>query len=216
LDGAQKQGLVIFSGAQSSGKTTTASSYTKERLVMFGGHGVTFENPVEQPLNGLCGTHGWCFQTEISGEEELAAHIEMAHRLSAPNIIFIGEIRTRHAAVEALRIALGSDQQLVVVTVHGLDVASALERLVTWAREIDGENACQNLAASLLAVVHQRIAEVNGKRLLHTPEFLLVPFTEESKAIRAKVREKRFGALGEDMLKQRNRINANLDPTVPL
>ena len=61
-----------------------------------------------------------------------------------PDIIYIGEIRNKYAASEALRVSLGSDDQIVVATIHGLDVPAALDRLATFAREIDGEVATSN------------------------------------------------------------------------
>ena len=165
----QRQGLVLFSGAQSSGKTTMAGTYIAERLKSYGGHAVTFENPAELPLNGNWGDHGHCYQSEISDESELPRHIVQAHRLASPNIIFIGEIRTKYTALESLRVALGSSHQLVVATIHGLDVTSALARLMLWAQELDGMNAYQNLSTTLLAVVHLELKDSNGKLTLSSP-----------------------------------------------
>lgn len=209
----QHQGLLLISGAQASGKTTTASALVAARLAMFGGHAVTFENPAELPLGGRHGEHGYCFQSEILSEQELAVQIERAHRYASPNIIYIGEIRTRFAALEVLRVALGSSQQMVVATIHGLDIITALERLLNWARELDGANAAQNLANSLLAVIHQELHINNEKRVLRIPQFLLVPFAEGSKGLRSKIRDGLLQNLGDDMREQKNRIlyNRGLD-----
>lgn len=205
LAAEQKQGLILVTGSQASGKTTTASALLVERLRLYGGHAVTFENPAELPLAGKWGAHGYCFQTEILGEHELASQIERAHRYASPNIIYIGEIRTRFAATEALRVALGSSQQMVIATLHGLDIVAALERLLNWAREQE-TCAAQNLSNSLLAVLHQDICLENNKRHLRIPQFLLLPFDERSKGIRAKIREGQHQSLPDDMRSQRNRI----------
>lgn len=203
----QRQGLVLFSGAQASGKTTTASAFVARRLEVYGGHSVTFENPAELPLAGSWGQYGYCFQTEITSETELAQEIERAHRYASPDIIFIGEIRTRHAALEALRVSLGSSRQLVVATIHGLDVVTALNRLITWACEMDGDNARQNLADALLAIVHLSLEnDAAGQRELTSPQFLLLPFTDESRGIRSKLREGKFQTLPDDMRQLKNRI----------
>lgn len=207
----QRHGLILVAGAQASGKTTTASALVAARLKLFGGHGVTFENPAELPLGGSWGEHGYCFQTEIHGEHELAAHIERAHLYASPNVIFIGEIHTKYAAIESLRVALGSRQQLVVATIHGFDVLAALERLINWAQEIDGANACENLANSLLGIIFQDLE--CEERLQKVPQFLLLPFpydgqsTDAStrmKGIRAKLRDNQLHTLGDDMRQQRN------------
>ena len=97
------QGLVLISGAQCCGKTTTASSLAVGRLARHGGHGLTLECPAELPVGGAWGEYGFCLQTEINSERELARQIEYAHRFSSPNVILIGEIRTKYAAVEAHR-----------------------------------------------------------------------------------------------------------------
>lgn len=202
----QSHGLVLISGAQASGKTWTAASLIQARLSRYGGHGVTFENPVEMPLTGPHGEHGYCFQTEILGEHELASHIERAHRYGSPNVIHIGEIRSKHAATEALRVSLGSTRQMVVATIHGLDVVAALDRLLTWAREQEGEAASRNLENSLLAVIHQDLVSEDGKRRLRCPEFLLVPFKPEFKGVRAKLKDGNLNDLRNDMREQKNRI----------
>ncbi|ATD82341.1 MULTISPECIES: ATPase, T2SS/T4P/T4SS family [Desulfovibrio] len=203
----QRQGLILFSGAQASGKTTTASAFVARRLEVYGGHSVTFENPAELPLAGSWGQYGYCFQTEITSETELAQEIERAHRYASPDIIFIGEIRTRHAALEALRVSLGSSRQLVVATIHGQDVITALERLVTWARELDGDNAGQNLADALLAAVHLSL-EIgpDGSCCLTSPQFLLLPFKDSSRGIRVKLRNGQFSTLTDDMRELKARI----------
>lgn len=203
----QRQGLILFSGAQASGKTTTASAFVARRLQIYGGHSVTFENPAELPLAGSWGQYGYCFQTEIAGETELAQEIERAHRYASPDIIFIGEIRTRHAALEALRVSLGSSRQLVVATIHGQDVITALDRLVAWACELDGDNARQNLADALLAVVHLSLESgPDGQRCLTSPQFLLLPFKESSRGIRVKLRNGQFHTLTDDMRELKARI----------
>lgn len=211
-----RHGLILIAGAQASGKTTTASSLVAARLKRFGGHGVTFENPAELPLGGSWGEHGHCFQTEIHGEHELAAHIERAHLYASPNIIFIGEIHTKYAAIEALRVALGSRQQLVVATIHGFDVQAALERLINWAQEIDRANACENLGNSLLAIFMQDLE--CEERLHKVPQCLLLPFPYDgqptdsltrTKGVRAKLRDNQLHSLNDDMRQIRNLIKDN-------
>jgi twitching motility protein PilT len=201
----QKKGLILISGPQGGGKTTTASALVKTRLYKYGGHGITFEAPVEMPLAGSYGSNGQCFQTEIKSESELAGHIERAHRYSSPNIIYIGEIRSRYAASEALRIALGSNQQLVIATIHGLTATAALDRLLIWAREHDGNVACSNLAQTLTGIIHQEIIEKDNKRILNVTEFLMLPFDDETQGIRSKLRDGNLN-LESDIRAQRNRV----------
>lgn len=206
LDSEQSKGLVLFCGSQGSGKSTSAASFIAARLKKHGGHAITFENPVELPLTGSHGEGGYCFQTELADETCLARHIEHAHRFSSPNIVFIGEIRSKYAASEALKLSLGSNHQLVVATVHGLDIISALDRLLGWAQELDGEIACQNLAQALLCAVYQDLEDTGQSRRLRTPQILFVPFKDSSKSIRSKIRERYLTSLEEDIREQRNRL----------
>lgn len=202
----RQKGLVLFCGPQSSGKTTSAAAFIASRLRRHGGHMVSLEAPVEMPLAGPQGEFGYAFQTEVKSEADLARHIERSHRYSGPNILYVGEIRSKYAASEVLRVSLGSANQLVVSTIHGLDIITALDRLMTWARELDGEVSCQNLAHSLLAIVYQELVTLDGQRELRVPETLLVPFSEKSRSIRSKLRDGKLASLAEDILEQRNRI----------
>ncbi|MDR2893674.1 MAG: Flp pilus assembly complex ATPase component TadA [Deltaproteobacteria bacterium] len=185
------KGLVLIAGPQASGKTTVASAYVAARLKAYNGHAITYEHPVEMPLAGPHGEAGFCYQNDIESEADLPGHIERSHRYGAPNIIFIGEIRTKYAASEVLRIALGSSQQLVVATTFGSDLKAALERLLTWAKELDGEIAQHNLSQTLLACVHQELLfdQKTKTKTLNVKEFLLLPFDERSDPIRAKIRD---------------------------
>lgn len=195
----QRQGLVLIAGAQATGKTTTASALISGRLRLHGGHAVTYENPAEHILGGRHGP-GICFQTEIHGEQELASKIERSHRFGSPNIIFIGEIRTKFAAVEALRVALGSKEQLVIATIHGFSLQGALDRLINWSKEMDA-NACENLGSALLAVIFH-----DPEAAERVSDFLLVPFTSDQTAIRAKIRQNQLVALHDDISRQKNMI----------
>jgi twitching motility protein PilT len=200
------KGVVLFCGPQCSGKTTSAAAYIKARLSRYGGHCITFEHPVEMPLAGRHGESGYCWQSEIASETELPVHIERTHRYSSPNIVFIGEIRTKHAATEALRVALGSSKQLVVATIHGITLTAALDRLLTWAREIEGAVAQQNLAQTLAGVIFQELEfneNLQAQRL--KSEFLLLPFDSSSGPTRAKLHDGNL-FLDDDIFKQKNSI----------
>jgi twitching motility protein PilT len=106
-------------------------------------------------------------------------------------------------------VALGSNQQLVVATIHGLNACAALDRLLTWAREIDGDIARHNLGQSLIGIVHQELSfekESEDRRArLTVKEFLLLSFDPHSEAVRAKLREGNLH-LTEHILEQRNRV----------
>ena len=205
LSPKRNRGLYLFTGAQTSGKTTLASSLIATRLKLYGGLCVTFESPAEMPLHGQYGDFGRCIQTEIDTEDELPNRIMRAHTYASPDIIFIGEIKTAVSAVEALRIALGSNNQMVVATVHGISLEAALQRLLNWSRENEGDNAALNLSMSLSAVVHMALTQSeDGGKKLDLPQFLLIPFKGDfSDQVRARLKTGQLTGLADDIQRQR-------------
>lgn len=202
-------GLCLFAGAQASGKTTLASAATAWRLARFGGHCVTFEAPAEMPLAGPHGPRGYCWQTEIAGEEDLPRHLVRAHMFASPDIIYVGEIKTATAAVEALRMALGSPRQVLVATIHGTDVVSALRRLLDWAVHGEGASAAGDLAMTLSTILLLDLkADGSGRRWLEVPQCLLVPRQgcPLAPAIRAQLAGGDLAGLAETMARQRARL----------
>lgn len=208
LSPKRNRGLYLFTGAQTSGKTTLASSLIATRLKIYGGHCVTFESPAEMPLHGQYGDFGRCIQTEIDTENELPMRIMRAHTYASPDIIFIGEIKTAVSAVEALRIALGSNNQMVVATVHGISLEAALQRLLNWSKETEGDNAALNLSMSLSAVVHMTLKNTgNDEKVLEIPQFLLIPFKGDfSDQVRARLKTGQLTGLADDIQRQRAMI----------
>jgi twitching motility protein PilT len=201
------KGLLLIAGAQGAGKTTTAASFIQERLSLYGGHAVSFENPVEMPLSGSHGDFGRCYQTEVNSEEELGKHIKGSHCLCSPNIIYIGEIGSKYAASESLRVALGSNLQLVVATIHGFSVVAALERLLDLAKEIDSDIARRNLSQTLVGIIQVGLVNKPGSqdRIISALEFLLVPFLDSTLSIRSNLAEANFKPFEGYINTQRNR-----------
>jgi twitching motility protein PilT len=205
LSAKKNRGLCLVTGPQSSGKTTVASSLVATRLTLFGGHCVTFERPAEMPLHGQFGEFGRCIQTEVETEEELPSRIMRAHTFASPDIIYIGEIKAAVAAVESLRVALGSNTQMVVATIHGTDIVAALQRLMNFAKEADGENAALNLSMSLAAVMHMSLNSQGEEKQLDVPESLFIPFSGDfSDSVRALLKTGSLSRLAENIQQQRN------------
>lgn len=200
-------GLTLFSGSQGSGKTTLASSVIKTRLTRYGGLGVTFESPAEMPLSGFYGDFGQCIQTELASEDDLPGMIQRSHMFGQPNIIFIGEIKSAVAAMEALRASLGSKEQMVIATIHGTNILSALQRLLLWGKEIDGANAAINLSMSISAIIQLSLENEGAQKKLRIPEFLLVPYEGDfSVAVRAKLSHGTLNGLDAEINRNKNMI----------
>lgn len=206
----QRKGLILISGGQNDGKTTSASALIKSRLTLHGGHGISFENPVEMPLDGKHGEFGMCFQAEIESEKDLGEAIERSHRYASPDIIYIGEIRGKYAASETLRVCLGSANQLVVATIHGLNPIAALDRLIAYARQIDGDLAAHNLSQGVLGIIHQHLEGSGEEKALKVDDALFLPFPPKGEpdpyaGVRAKIKNGDISALAEDFNEQESR-----------
>jgi len=222
VDPKHNNGLLVFCGSQVTGKTTSAASLIAERLTQFGGHGIGFEDPPEMPLTGQ--KEYDFYQSQVSSQN-MGRAIKNSFRLAAPNILLIGELRNEsEVAREAINTALSSDSMLVVLTMHAANVQTAIEKLVLLAGGIDGERtAAANLSEALLGVIVQKLEDqpMASKKNERAPqrvkptEFLLVPFTEttENIGIRAKIKERHFIALQDNVEQQK--INLVRHQTLP-
>ncbi len=157
-------GLVVFAAEMGQGKTTTAAAMVRSRLERYAGYGQTVENPAEVPLDGVFG-RGICRQTSVRWDHDdekergwqgaMRAALRSYPTTSRGNLMFIGEIRDSEVAAEALQAA--ANGLLVITTVHALDIASAMQRLVSYADiKLEGM-ASELLASSLRLAVQQRL-----------------------------------------------------------
>lgn len=151
------EGLVVFLGKAGSGKTTTASSFTKERLTRYGGVCWTVENPIEVRIEGMHGL-GRCYQTEVASDGHIGGAIRDMLRAS-PNIIYIGELRDSLAVREA--ITASTSGHLVVTTFHAADLVSGLARLAVLA---NNDKVSAALADALRAAAHLTLRNVDPTR----------------------------------------------------
>ena len=159
LDPNLTEGLVVFFGKAGSGKSTTATSFIKERLEKFGGVCWTLENPIELPMQGKHG-EGQCYQREIDNDSEMGPAIPKMYRLT-PNIIFIGELRDKESIREAL--VASTSGHLVVATFHAQDLSSGIARLARMAGE---ENSNEALSDALRVGIHLKLYSASERPLM--------------------------------------------------
>ncbi|MGB8421360.1 ATPase, T2SS/T4P/T4SS family [Paraburkholderia sp.] len=193
-------GLVLVAGRTGSGKTTSLMSYVAERLRTFGGLAVTAENPIEVQMQGryegLEGIAGTCYQTQVKDDKEFGPRIRDFMRV-APNIIVLGEMRTADAAGQA--VLAGTSGHLVLVSVHGRDIVSVIDRVKNLVSESGYDVSL--FADCLLAVVHQQmfLDDIDGedrRRIVVKP--LIVKGSTNESAIRSHIR----GAVLEQMVSE--------------
>lgn len=146
----QDNGLVLFSGATGSGKTTTLYSLLKS---VNGSIIYTIEDPIEIVNENLVQLQ---INEKIGFDYETGIKQIMRHD---PDIIMIGEIRDDKAAKMALRAA--NTGHLVFSTIHASSVASTIERMV------DLGASEEYLYEMLLALIHQKmVINKAGKKVV--------------------------------------------------
>jgi len=143
-----REGIVLVTGPTGSGKTTTLYSALRQiqqRAVNI----VTVEDPVEYKLQGIV-------QVQVNEK----AGLNFANALRSilrqdPDVILVGEVRDKETAGIAVQASLTG--HLVLTTLHTIDAASSVARLVDIGVEP------YKIAAALKGVVAQRLL----RRLCH-------------------------------------------------
>ncbi|WP_430534679.1 competence type IV pilus ATPase ComGA [Listeria rocourtiae] len=120
---AKKQsGLLLFSGATGSGKTSSMYSLAHSLNLQYPLQIITIEDPVEQPMPTF-------LQVQINEKAGLDyADIIRATLRHDPDILIVGEIRDTHTAKMVIRSALTG--HLVLSTVHADSPYGVLSRLL--------------------------------------------------------------------------------------
>lgn len=165
LDG----GLILIVGPFGQGKTTTASAIVRSRLEIFGGYGLTVEDPCELPLQGVWGK-GVCMQRPVEtidayeppGDAFFRALIGTLRQFPAipyGTMLMVGEIQDSRTAIETLKAAVNG--HLVIATLHARSPADAVRRmamLCSGGRDnLDSETAREMLSVALKGVWYQRL-----------------------------------------------------------
>jgi twitching motility protein PilU len=148
----EKRGLILVVGAAGSGKSTSIASMLDHRNELITGHILTFEDPIEFLFRNKKSIIN---QREIGSDaKSLHAALRNAMR-QAPDVLFIGEIRDRETMAAALAYSMSG--HLVVATMHATNSAHALNRVNSFYTPETRQALFEDLAASLKAVVSQRL-----------------------------------------------------------
>ncbi|WP_161803933.1 ATPase, T2SS/T4P/T4SS family [Gulbenkiania mobilis] len=171
----QKQltGLVLVAGKTHSGKTTTCAAVLLERLKLYGGIAITVEDPCELKLEGGHGD-GMCYQIDAALHGGFASVLRDVVRMS-PDVIFLGEIRDKDSAIEAVK--AGTNGHLILATIHADDCIGALLRLRSFVSQSDLADVDQLISQGVGAVMHMKLEERLG---VTTPDVEFISFMGES------------------------------------
>ncbi len=167
-----KRGLVIFVGATGTGKSTSLASMIGYRNHNSSGHIITIEDPIE-----FIHPHDNCIvsQREVGIDtKSFEAALQNTLR-QAPDVILIGEVRSRETMEHA--IAFAETGHLVLCTLHANNANQALDRIIHFFAADRHQQLFMDLSLNLKGIVAQQLIPTpdgNGRRacievLLNTP-----------------------------------------------
>ncbi|EGV31229.1 twitching motility protein [Thiorhodococcus drewsii AZ1] len=167
-----KRGLVIFVGATGTGKSTSLAALVGYRNRHSSGHIITIEDPIEYVHE-----HDGCIITQREvGVDTESFEVALRNTLrQAPDVILIGEIRTR--ATMEYAITFAETGHLVLATLHANNANQALDRVINFFPEESRNQMLMDLSLNLKGIVAQQLAprkSGQGRRavievLLNTP-----------------------------------------------
>lgn len=120
-----KRGLLLMVGTTGSGKSTSLAAMINHRNMNVAGHILTIEDPVEFSHPNLKSIVN---QREVGVDTASYARALKACLREAPDVILIGEIRTRETMEAALELA--NTGHLCISTLHANNANQAMERII--------------------------------------------------------------------------------------
>ncbi|MGB0221300.1 PilT/PilU family type 4a pilus ATPase [Sinimarinibacterium flocculans] len=153
----EKRGLVLMVGATGSGKSTSLAAMVGYRNTNSRGHIITIEDPIEyvHPHIGCLITQREVGTDTYSWENALKNTLRQA-----PDVILIGEIRTREGMEYAVNFA--ETGHLVLATLHANSANQALDRIINFFPEEKREQLLMDLSLNLKAIISQRLVRKEG------------------------------------------------------
>ncbi len=154
-----KRGLVIFVGATGTGKSTSLAAMIGYRNQNSTGHIITIEDPIEYVYQ-----HAGCIITQREvGIDTESFEVALRNTLrQAPDVILIGEVRTRETMDYA--IAFAETGHLCLCTLHANNANQALDRIINFFPEDRRDQLLMDLSLNLRAIVAQQlIPKPDGK-----------------------------------------------------
>jgi twitching motility protein PilU len=192
-----KRGLCIFVGGTGTGKSTSLASMIGYRNENSTGHIITIEDPIEymHPHNGCIVS-----QREVGMDTE-SFEVALQNTLrQAPDVILIGEIRTRETMEQAISFA--ETGHFCLATLHANNANQAMDRIVNFFPSEQHEQLFTDLSLNLKGILAQQlIATPDGAGRVAAIEVLLGSPLVSDKIAKGEVHElkeimKRSGEIG--------------------
>ena len=167
-----KRGLIIFVGATGTGKSTSLASMIGYRNENSKGHIITIEDPIE-----FVHEHRGCMVTQREvGVDTPSFEVALKNTLrQAPDVIMIGEIRTRETMDHA--VVFAETGHLCLATLHANNANQALDRIINFFPADRQHQVWMDLSLNLRGMVAQQLVPTvdgEGRRaaieiLINTP-----------------------------------------------
>ncbi|ODU42156.1 MAG: type IV pili twitching motility protein PilT [Lysobacteraceae bacterium SCN 69-123] len=147
-----KRGIVILVGATGTGKSTTLAAMLGYRNQNSSGHIITIEDPIEYVHK-----HEGCIitQREVGIDTDSWENALKNTLRQAPDVIMIGEVRTREGMDHA--IAFAETGHLVLCTLHANNANQAMDRIINFFPEDRRGQLLMDLSLNLKGVVAQQL-----------------------------------------------------------
>ena len=164
-----KRGLILFVGATGTGKSTSLAAMIGYRNQNSTGHIITIEDPIEYVHK-----HEGCIITQREvGIDTDSWDAALKNTLrQAPDVIMIGEVRTREGMDHA--IAFAETGHLVLCTLHANNANQAMDRIINFFPEDRRSQLLMDLSLNLKGVVAQQLVPTpDGKARRVAMEIML-------------------------------------------
>ena len=154
-----KRGLLIFVGATGTGKSTSLAAMIGHRNANSKGHIITIEDPIE-----FIHEHRGCMVTQREvGVDTPSFDVALKNTLrQAPDVIMVGEVRTRETMDYALTFA--ETGHLCLATLHANNANQALDRIINFFPADRHSQVWMDLSLNLRGMIAQQLLPtIDGK-----------------------------------------------------
>ncbi|HEY9512986.1 MAG TPA: PilT/PilU family type 4a pilus ATPase [Rhodanobacter sp.] len=164
-----KRGIIIFVGGTGTGKSTSLAAVIGYRNQNSSGHIITIEDPIEYVHK-----HEGCIitQREIGIDTDSWENALKNSLRQAPDVIMIGEVRTRETMEHAINFS--ETGHLCLCTLHANNANQAMDRILHFFPEDHRSQLLMDLSLNLKGVVAQMLIPTpDGKARRVAVEILL-------------------------------------------
>jgi len=180
-----KRGIIILVGATGTGKSTTLAAMVGHRNNSSSGHIISIEDPIE-----FVHKHRKSLVTQREvGIDTDSFDIALKNTLrQAPDVILIGEIRTRESMEHAITFA--ETGHLCLTTLHANNANQAMDRILHFFPEDRHSQVLLDLSFNLRSVIAQQLVpSVDGDRRHVALEVLINTPLVQEKIRKGKIEE---------------------------